>query len=110
VAHDAHVLQQAGDVGVGEAGDALEFEPMEGGTEILALGKDGSPAQARLEALEAKLLEQAPVVGHREAPFGVVVGEVLGRRRAPLAARPAIGTDECRAHVPVAPWVAEWRS
>lgn len=98
VAHDACVGQQAGDVAVRVAGDAVEIEAMEGAAEVVALGEDGAPAQAGLEALQAQLFEQAPVVIYRKTPFGVVVGEELGRGAAPAAARLAVGAGNRLAH------------
>ena len=99
MADDALVLEQALDVALREARDPVEIEVMEGGAEILALGEDGAPAQARLEALEAQLLEQAPVVVDREAPFGVVIAEKLRRGAAPAASRLAVRADDRRTHV-----------
>jgi hypothetical protein len=65
---------------------------------MLALFEDGAPAQARLEAFEAKLFEQAPVVVDRVAPVMVVVGHVAFAGRAPTAARQAVGPLEQRGH------------
>ena len=92
--------EQAIEVALGEARDLVEIEIMEGGAEVLALGQDGAPAEPGLKALQAELLEQAMVVGHRKAPFLVVIGEKLGRRPAPAAARLAVGSDHRRAHWP----------
>jgi len=47
----------------------------------------GSPG---LEGFQAELFEEAAVLGDREAPFGVVVGEVFGRGGAPMAAWAAV--------------------
>src|SRR5690606_21698123 len=66
---------------------------------VLALGEDSAPAQSRLEALEAQLLEQPAIVGDREAPFGVMVVKELGRRAAPGTPRPAIRPGGRFAHV-----------
>src|SRR4029453_1496813 len=71
-------LVVAGHDGVVEVGERLP----EGGP----LGQDGPPAQPGLEPLEADLLEQAAVVGHREAPLGVVVGGHLAPVARPGAA------------------------
>src|SRR5690606_27032783 len=68
----------------------LEVEAGERPAEGLALLQDRQPAQPRLEALEAELLEEAPVVAHRPAPLVVVVREVervLARPPAALHAR-----------------------
>ena len=80
MADDARVREQALDVARAEPGDPVDVEVVEGGAEVLALGEDGPPAQARLEALQAELLEQTAVVADRKAPFGVVVGEELRSR------------------------------
>src|SRR5580704_1291447 len=87
VAHDPRVREQALDVALAEAGDAPEVEAGEGRPERVALAQDRQPRQARLKALEAQLLEQPHVVGNREAPLCVVIGEVLGSRARPPAAR-----------------------
>jgi len=90
VAHDAGVAEQAGDVAGAEAGDLGGIEAGEGAAEGFALVEDRQPAQARLETLEAQLLEQAPVVDHGKAPLAVVVVPVGRAGRAPEAARPAV--------------------
>jgi hypothetical protein len=69
MAHDAGIAEQAGDVALAEAGDQLRVEVGEGLAEGLALVEDRQPAEAGLEALEAELLEQAPVVADRESPI-----------------------------------------
>src|SRR5690606_19439517 len=92
VADDAFVIEQPVDVALGEARYPIEIETMKRHAEILALGKDGSPAQTRLEGLQADFLEQAAIIVDRKAPFRVVVIEELGSRRAPAAARLAIRT------------------
>jgi hypothetical protein len=91
VAHDAGVLQQAVDLGRAPAGQHVDVEAGEGAAKVLALFQDGPPAQAGLKALQAQLLEQAPVVGDGKAPFAVVVGQVLRRGQAPVAAQLAVG-------------------
>lgn len=58
-------------------GDGSDVEAREGRAEVLALGEDRAPAQPGLEALQAQLLEQAPVVGDGKDPLAVVVGEEL---------------------------------
>lgn len=47
MAHDALVLQQAVNVGLGERGNPIEIEVMKGCAKALTLGKDGAPSQAR---------------------------------------------------------------
>ena len=87
MAHDARVSQQARDIGRPEPGHGLDVEAGEGGTEGLALAQDGQPRQPGLETLQAQLLEQALVIGHRPAPLGVVVMPVVVRRETgPVAA------------------------
>ena len=61
VADDALVFEQACDVTFIEAGNAFEIEALKRCTEIFSLGKDGAPAQARLETLKTELFEQANV-------------------------------------------------
>src|SRR5690606_9296510 len=55
-----------------------------------ALVQDGAPAQARLEAFQAQLLEQVAVVADRPAPLKVVVVPVALRMVHPGAARQAV--------------------
>src|SRR5690606_17547776 len=98
VADDALVGEEALDVACGEPRDAVEIEVVEGGAEVLALGEDRAPAEARLKSLEAELLEQATVVAHGVAPFVVVIGDVLRRGAAPPAALQAVGTRDRRGH------------
>jgi hypothetical protein len=52
-----------------EAGDRLVIEPGERRPERLPLAQDRQPAQSRLEAFEADLLEQPVIVGDRPAPL-----------------------------------------
>src|SRR5205085_7735478 len=86
VTHDGGVRKQARDVWLPETGDPLEVEAGERATEGLALAQYRQPGEAGLEALEAELLEQPPVVCDREAPLAIVVGAILGRRTGPPAA------------------------
>ena len=69
--------------------------------ERLALAEDREPAQAGLEALEADLLEQAPIVADREAPFAIVIVDVervAAGPPAPVGGRRA--RDHCRNRPP----------
>lgn len=86
MADDAGVLKQALDVALAVAGDLWDVEACESGPEVFPLGQDRAPAESGLEAFRAQLLEQALLVGDRETPFGVVVGQELRRSGAPLAA------------------------
>ena len=83
VSDDAGIVEQAVDVVLVEVGDEPRVEAGEGSTEVFALAQDGQPRQAGLEALEAQLFEQAMIVGNAEAPFGVVIGEVVRGRGSP---------------------------
>src|SRR5688572_540971 len=99
VAHDARISEQARDVLLLEARDAIEIEVMKGGAKVLAFSQDGAPAEPRLKPLETKLLEQPAVVGHRKTPLAIVVFEKLRRRTRPLAALFLVGTKESFTHV-----------
>ncbi|MET3758526.1 hypothetical protein ABID08_005908 [Rhizobium binae] len=92
MADDALVLQESLDVGTIELRDTVEIESTEGRPEVLALGKDSSPAQARLKAFEAEFFEKAKIVGDRKAPFGVMVMKKLWCGRAPAATQPSVMT------------------
>src|SRR3546814_15424056 len=94
MAHDAGILEQPLDIGFGESRDLAEIETGKGGAEIVTLGEDRAPRQAGLEAFEAQLLEQAVIVIDRTAPFIVVIGDVVGLRRAPKTAGPAVSGRE----------------
>ena len=54
--------------------------------EILALAENREPAQSGLEPLEAHLLEETPIVGHRLPPFAIVILDVERIGAAPPAA------------------------
>ena len=90
MADDAGVGEEPGHVLLAEARDLVEIEAGEAFPEILALPEDRQPGQARLEALEADLLEQAKIVRDRTAPFAIVIDGIVGRARAPEAALPAV--------------------
>ncbi len=92
MADDPGIGEQPLDVLLAEPGDLLEVEPGERLSEVLALAQDRQPGEPGLEPLEDELLEETAVVVDREAPLGVVVGLVLGRRGAPEAARDAVLT------------------
>jgi hypothetical protein len=91
VADDAGIGQETFDVGRPEFQQGLDLEPGKGAAEIVALPQYRDPGQARLEALEAELLEQVAVVRRRAAPFGVVVGLVQRVAAGPGAARQRAG-------------------
>ncbi len=90
VTDDAGILQEARDLGLAPAGQDGEVEVGEGAPEVLPFGENGAPAQSGLEPFEAELLEQPPVVGHRAAPFPVVIGLVEGVADAPGTAAAAV--------------------
>ena len=90
MADDRGVAEQPLDLLFAESRDLGEIEAGKGAPEPLSLAQDREPGEAGLEAFEAELLEQPPVVGDGEAPLGVVVGAVLRRRVAPEAADDAV--------------------
>ena len=95
MAHDARIAQQSLHITPAEACDLGEVEAGEGGPEVVALAQDREPREARLESLEADLLEQPMIVDHRTPPLAVVVGHVVGRAAAPEAAlAPALVGDK----------------
>jgi hypothetical protein len=96
--HDPCIRQQPRYVGLTEPRHLSEFEPGESRPEVLALGEDSAPAQARLEALKAQFLEQPYVVHDGETPFAVMIVEKFGRGCAPTAARAAVRPGHSRAH------------
>src|SRR5690554_7478708 len=107
MADDAGIRQQSLHVLLGEAHHFVDFKITEGGPEVLALGQNSAPAQTGLKAFQAQLLEQAPVVGYRETPLLVVIGEKQFRRiAAPTATKGVIGA-QVKCHDRFAPsWVS----
>jgi hypothetical protein len=75
-------------------GQPAEIEAVEGGAEIVALAQDGQPRQAGLEAFEAQLLEQPVVVAYGQAPFLVVITQIIGQAAMPPAARQPVLAGE----------------
>ena len=95
MADDAGVGEKPLDVLFTEAGHPLDFEVGERGSEVLSLAEDGQPGKTGLESLEADLLEEATVVGHRTAPLPVVVGAVdLGLGTPPAARNTVLALDQ----------------
>ena len=86
MAHDGRIGDEALDVARGEPCDARELETGECGAKSIALGEDRAPAQSRLKALEAQLLEQPAIIGNGIAPFAIVVS---GVERVVIAGPPA---------------------
>jgi hypothetical protein len=103
MANDTLAFQQTGDVAHAEVRDPVEIEFVKRRAEIIALREDRAPAQARLKALETQFLEQAPIVFEREAPLGIVKGQMIWRRKAAAEAWFAIGAGK-RLVRDVRPW------
>jgi hypothetical protein len=93
VADDAGVRHQAGGVPRTESRHDRRVEIAKRGAEVLALAEDRQPAQARHEAFEDQLLEQAPVLYHGPAPLAVVIAPVKVIRVPPPAPGNAICPD-----------------
>ena len=91
---DPRVSQQPVDIGGIVAGDLRGIEAVEGASEVVALAQDRQPRQARLEALEAQLLEQPPIVVDRMAPLVVVVRAIQRVAGRPPAAGLAVVADD----------------
>ncbi|CUX68935.1 hypothetical protein AGR5A_pb0139 [Agrobacterium genomosp. 5 str. CFBP 6626] len=98
MAYNSLVLQELFDVGVIELRDAVEIEGPKGRPEVLALGQDCSPAQARLKTFEAEFFKKTKIVGNWKAPFDVMVMKKLRCGRAPAAARSPVMTKDSSAH------------
>src|SRR4051794_23517757 len=94
MANDAGVGEQTRDVALAEVRDAGVVETGERRPERRPLSKDREPGEPGLKSLQAQLLEQAVLVGDRQAPLAVVVGEVLRRGGAPPAAREAVRASD----------------
>src|SRR5690606_37475955 len=91
MANDAGIAQQALDIGLAHGGDGGNVEAVEHRAETLALAQYGDPAQARLEAFKADLLEQPRIADDRPAPFMVVIMAVKRVVSGPGAARQGSG-------------------
>ena len=76
VADDARIGQETVDIIGPEARHRVDLEVRERGAEVLALAEDRQPRETRHEALEAELLEEAPIVRHRPPPLAVVIGPI----------------------------------
>jgi len=99
MADDAFVFEQAVNVALRETGYPVEIKIVECGAKVFAFGEDGAPAQSGLKTFQTQFLEQAMIVTDRETPFRIVIGEKLRCGTAPLAARFAVGTFCCLAHI-----------
>src|SRR5690606_32282570 len=98
VAHDAGVGHEPCDVLVAEGGDVAGLEAGERLPEGRALAEDRDPAEPRLEALQAQLLEERPVAVQRTPPFLVVIAAVLDVGAGPRTSHDAVGDEDVRAH------------
>ncbi len=98
VADDGGVVEEAGYVPGGEAGDFGVIELAEGAAETFALVEDGEPTEAGLKAFEAELFKEAVIVVDGESPFGVVVEAVEGSGLAPPAAGLVVFGEEEAVH------------
>jgi hypothetical protein len=84
--NDAWIAKQTLDAAVGPSRDSIEIEVRKRAAKMVALSKDREPAESGLESLETKLFVETLIVADREAPFGVVVGLVVGLVATPDAA------------------------
>src|SRR3984957_16195865 len=91
ISDDAGSQQQAPALKVAVAGHFLGVETVERFAVVRALAQNGEPAQAGLCAFETQHLEELPVGMHGHPPFGVVIGDIQGVRRAPGTAQLAVG-------------------
>jgi len=85
VADNRGVAEQALDVALAEAGDAIGVEALERRAEALTLAQDRQPRQPRLEAFEAEPFVEAALVRDGAPPLFVVVGVVERVGRLPAA-------------------------
>jgi hypothetical protein len=85
VPDDRRVGEQPLDVAAAELRDAVRLEPLERGSECVALSQDREPGEAGLEPLQAQALVEAPLVPDRTAPLLVVICVVGGVARLPAA-------------------------
>jgi Protein of unknown function (DUF2927) len=90
MAHDAGIGEAAFHLARSEVRDLGEIESGEGRAKVLALAQNCDPREPGLEAFQAKLLEEAAVVGDRSAPFAIVIAQIECVGARPPAARPPI--------------------
>lgn len=76
IADDAGIGEELFDFGRGVAGHADWIEVVEGLAIGLALLEDGVPGETGLGAFEVEEFEEGAVIAERDAPFGVVVGDL----------------------------------
>jgi hypothetical protein len=89
MADDAFILEQAIEIPLSEARYPVEIEIKERSAKVLALGKDGAPAQPGLKTLQTEFLEQATIIVDRETPFTVVITKKFRCGATPAAACPS---------------------
>src|SRR5882724_75841 len=81
VANDAGIAQQPGHARRGESGDPRRIKLLDDLAITGALPEDGFPTQAGLSTLQDQKFEEQPVIVHRHAPFGIMIGNPeLGAR------------------------------
>lgn len=76
ITDDARIGEELFDFGRGVAGHAGGIEVVEGLAIRLALFEDGVPGETGLGPLEVEKLEEGAIIAKRDAPFGVVVGDL----------------------------------
>lgn len=90
---DAGIAQETVDVVITKLGDLFIVEAREGPPELRPFAQDGQPAEARLEPLQAQLLEEQMIVVDRKTPLDVVILEVVRSALPPPAAGNAVLID-----------------
>ena len=69
-----------------EPGYLMKIEITESFSEVLSLSEDGEPGKSGLKTFQTDFFKEAPIVGNRVAPLGIVVVSVVFRLGAPPAA------------------------
>lgn len=87
MADDGRVIHKALDVSISHCGNATGIKVVEGFAEGSTAAKDEQPVETRLESLKKKVFEHEGVVVNWDAPFGIVVMEIVGGGGGPATAR-----------------------
>ena len=73
VTDNLFVLEEPGNILIGERSDTFGIEPLESATKCLTAGKNRTPGEAHLKSFKAQGFEELPLIGDGHTPFGVVV-------------------------------------
>ena len=73
VTDNLFILEEPGNILIGERSHACGIEPLESATKCLTAGKNRAPGKTHLKSFKAQGFEESPLIGDGHTPFGVVV-------------------------------------